>query len=209
MGIDTSVLNFVFGIRGLIAVVLALLAGVVALGIVIGCYVLQSLGLYRLASRRGIKHPWLAWLPIGNIWILGSLSDQYSYVAQGLVRNRRKVLLWLSAGIFLLMSAFLGTCLGWSLGLLAKAADGVALDILSLASLGWMLVYGWVFFVLGLVSAIFQYICLYNLYSSCAPEYKLLCMVLSILFPMAAPILIFAFSKRDDGMPPRKDTFPE
>ena len=43
-------------------------------------YVLQSLGAYTVAKRRGIHHPWLAWLPIGNVWIWGSISDQYQYV---------------------------------------------------------------------------------------------------------------------------------
>lgn len=37
-------------------------------------YILQSLGLYTVAKRRGINNPWLAWLPIGNVWILGSIQ---------------------------------------------------------------------------------------------------------------------------------------
>ena len=46
------------------------------------CYILLSLGLYTLAKRRYIDRPWLAWLPIGNLWILGCLADQYRKVVQ-------------------------------------------------------------------------------------------------------------------------------
>ena len=56
------------------------------------CYVLQSYGLYTIANRRGIRNSWLAWVPVGNMWILGSISDQYQYVAKGKVKNRRKLL---------------------------------------------------------------------------------------------------------------------
>ncbi len=38
-------------------------------------YVLFSLGLYTVAKRRMINHPWLSWIPVANIWILGSLSE--------------------------------------------------------------------------------------------------------------------------------------
>ena len=44
-----------------------------ALGIVL--YVLMSVGLYRLATNAGIENAWLAWIPIGNLYIMGRLID--------------------------------------------------------------------------------------------------------------------------------------
>jgi hypothetical protein len=41
------------------------------LGIVM--YILASLGLYKLAVNRRLENPWLAWIPIGNLYILGKL----------------------------------------------------------------------------------------------------------------------------------------
>ncbi len=29
-------------------------------------YILSSLGFYTLAKRRGIRHPWLSWIPVAN-----------------------------------------------------------------------------------------------------------------------------------------------
>ena len=43
----------------------------------IAAYVLTSWALYTIADRRGIKNPWLSWIPVVNCWIIGSLSDQY------------------------------------------------------------------------------------------------------------------------------------
>ena len=62
----------------------------------IAIYVLSSLSLYTIAQRRSIHNPWLAWLPIGNLWILGCISDQYRYVALGQEKSKRKVLLVLN-----------------------------------------------------------------------------------------------------------------
>lgn len=38
-------------------------------------FVFTAVALYTLAKNRGIRHPWLAWIPVANVWILGSLSD--------------------------------------------------------------------------------------------------------------------------------------
>ena len=43
----------------------------------IAMYVLSAWGMYTIANRRGIHRPWLAWIPVANMWILGSISDQY------------------------------------------------------------------------------------------------------------------------------------
>ena len=65
-----------------------------ALGI--AAYVLLGLGLFALAKNRRIQNPWLAWIPVGNLWLLGCISDQYQYVVNGQVTNKRKALLVLN-----------------------------------------------------------------------------------------------------------------
>lgn len=44
-----------------------------AFGILV--YVLQSLGFYTMAKNRNIPNPWLAWIPYGNLYLLGELID--------------------------------------------------------------------------------------------------------------------------------------
>jgi len=41
--------------------------------VVLAGYVLTSLGLMTMAKNKGIENPWLAWIPIGNMWILGQI----------------------------------------------------------------------------------------------------------------------------------------
>jgi len=39
----------------------------------IGSYVLAALGLYTMAKRRNIENPWVAWIPVAQMYILGKL----------------------------------------------------------------------------------------------------------------------------------------
>jgi hypothetical protein len=39
----------------------------------IAMYILAALGLYKLATNRNIENPWLAFVPIANLYILGLL----------------------------------------------------------------------------------------------------------------------------------------
>lgn len=56
------------------AVLGAFLLVLVLIGI--GMYILMSLGLYGMAMNKGLENPWLAWIPIGNLYILGKLIPE-------------------------------------------------------------------------------------------------------------------------------------
>ena len=58
----------------------------------IALYVLQALGLYAIAQRRGIARAWLAWVPIGNLWLLASIADDFKQKTRG---KKRKLRYWL------------------------------------------------------------------------------------------------------------------
>lgn len=174
-----------------------LVIGLLAVAFGIACYVLESLGMYTIAKRRGIHNPWLAWIPVGNVWILGSISDQYQYVVKGRVRNRRKVLLGLCIGSVVLavisIPAYVGMAVSEVLG------NGTLST-----GLGAVFVVNQLLTAVGIVAAVFQYIAYYDLYMSCNPENAVLYLVLSILFSVAMPFFIFFSRKKDLGMPPRK-----
>lgn len=42
----------------------------------LGFYILKSLGLYALANNRGIENPWLAWIPVADLYIMGMLVGE-------------------------------------------------------------------------------------------------------------------------------------
>ena len=183
--------------------------GIYALVIVLGIvsYVLECLGVYTIAQRRGIKHEWLAWLPYGHLWILGSISDQYQYVKLGQVTNGRKVMVGLEIAKTVLGLGVLGIYIKMvldvmSTGLMNPAMMDVEQFILPIVLMALCGLAGW---VLNIILIVFRYISLYNLFASCRPKAKVAFILLSILLGFTEPFLVFACRKKDGGMPPRKD----
>ena len=162
-------------------------------------YVFSCLSMYTIAKRRGILNPWLAWIPIGNACILGSLSDQYQYVAKGKIRNRRAVLLGLNIAIVALLIPFVIVEFMLLLSVESSAAAGVA-------SLIVILVFYLVYFALAIVNMVFYYIALYDLYCSCNPDNAVMFLVLGIFISVTQPFFMFACRNKDLGMIPAKQS---
>lgn len=90
----------------LAGVFLTVLGIVSALGLLL--YVLQAWSVYTIARRRGIRKPWLAWIPVAGVWTVGSIADQYQYVVNRRVQSSRKVLLGLTIGICAMVVLYMG-----------------------------------------------------------------------------------------------------
>jgi len=167
-------------------------------------YVLHSLGLFSIAKRRGIRHPWLAWIPVANVWVLGSISDQYQYVAKGMVRNRRKVLLGLTIATYALLIPFWIVYFSFLGQFVSSTFQGMApADILAPAML--LLLISLVMLVVAVIQTVFAYIAYYDLFTSSRPNSAVVFLVLGILFSFLLPYFVFACRKKDDGMPPRRE----
>ena len=190
------------------AIALILIAGfyLLILGFSILTYVLQSLGMYTIAQRRCINHPWLAWVPYGNLWILGSIADQYQYVSLGKVKNRRKVLLGLQIAYTVLALAMFGIGVYVAVQVLMEGGN-VPVYIVehTFKPLGFaMLLIDVAIVILAILLTVYQYVCLYNLFASCAPDNKVVFLLLCIFLSVTQPFLVFACRKKDRGMPPRR-----
>lgn len=177
----------------------------------IASYVLTSLALYTIAQRRGIHKPWLAWIPVANCWLLGSLSDQYRYVVKGENKSKRKFLLALS-----IADVILGITIGvMAVVMVVKAVFGIS-DYASDEAIARAIL-GPVMSVLGLciplfgvsiAYAIIRYMALYDIYKSLDPGNCVLFLVLSILFGVTEPFFLFFNRNKDLGMPPRRQSPP-
>ena len=178
----------------------------------ITCYVLGALGLYTIAKNRGLNHAWLSWLPFGDHWILGSISDQYQSVAHGKVQSRRKVLLFLQIGVTVLggvVFAFLGKMLVDAIGMaiqydsMGSFSEERMIEAFltgTFRSLGFAVIMG----IVSIVLTVFRYIAYYNLFKSCDPNNAVLYTVLAILIPVTLPFFVFFSRKKEGGMPPRR-----
>ena len=177
----------------------------------IAAYVLTAWALYTIAERRGIKNPWLSWIPVVNCWIVGSLSDQYRYVVKGEVKNKRKTLLILniiSAVIALgLVIAGLVMAFQTATSLFGfSVTTGGSLDFLDTALGMVMTGLAMAVPILGLHIAIkvVRFMAMYDIYTSCTPKNNVIFLVLSIFFPITEPFFLFFTRDKDEGMPPRK-----
>ena len=205
MGITSEIAGAAAGMFVVMMVVYLL-----GFGISIAAYVLQSLGYYTIAQRRGIKHPWMAWVPLLNLWILGSISDQYRYVARGQIRNRRKVLLGVAIGMAVCCVALFAAYIVMMFNMLSNIdmintmvpEQMLSAMTGSFVTLG---IVGFVSWVLAILLTVFQYVCLFDLYASCSPDNKVIFLVLSILINVTLPVFVFVCRKKDGGMPPRKE----
>lgn len=196
MSFDTS-LNFNGdGVMAVMAV-LVLVIWLVMLAFCVVSYVLLARGLQVIARRRGIRKPWLAWIPVVQAWTLGSISDQYQYVVKGKIRSRRKVLLGLSIAIAAAVAVTDVVGIVMTSGHMNETA-GILLFLLF-----WLCTFG-----TGIVYAVFFYIALYDLYVSCDPGNGVLYLVLSIVLNVTQPFFVFACRKKDLGMPRRKEPQP-
>ena len=170
-----------------------LLTGGVAPLVSIAIYVFTALSLYTIAKRRGIACPWLAWVPVANLWLLGSLSDQYRYLTQGQIKHKRiSLLVW--KGVSWVLT---GSIVGAVIAAFAGASVGAVLMVLCLAL---------VVACAAVVYVVLYFMALYDVYASCDPQNAAVYLVLSIFFRFLVPIFLFVSRNLEKGMPPRKES---
>ena len=87
---------------GVLAVVLVVF--LIALGVIVTIYVLGAFGAYRLAKRRGMQNAWLAWLPVGQEYILGKMSDGISAEDPPYQKKGWWIAYPIISGVYLLLS---------------------------------------------------------------------------------------------------------
>ena len=185
-------------------------------------YILQAWALYTIAERRGIKKPWLAWIPVVNVWILGSISDQYQYVVKRQVKNKRKVLLGMEIAataiiiflvVYLIVALFSGILmmgpppseemLPTEPEITRDVIVGLLVLILSAIPL----------IVLGIIHTVFFYMAMYDVFCSCEPKnstmYLVLSLVGNVVVSGACCIFLMLCKDKDLGMPPRKPEIVE
>ena len=192
---------------GALVTIIDLITSSISFLLSVGTYVLTALGLYTIAQRRGINKPWLAWIPVVNVWTLGCISDQYRYVVKGEKKSKRKVLIGLNIAqavcvlvFFVLMIVMIVDVAGMAM---ANPSEQEIITAV-LGSMGGMLLMFIPMVGISLATTIITYMALYDVYTSCDPKNNVTFLVLSILFSITQPFFIFFSRKKDLGMPPRR-----
>ena len=181
-------------------------------------YVFMAIGMYAIAKRRGIRRPWLAWVPFGNTWLLGCISDQYRYVARGQEKSRRKVMLGLDIGMFASGAVAIGLLVYALINFFrAFGSETITDDAVYMTQVLSPLMIAMILCLvmsgLAIALLVITYIALYDLFRSSDPAratvYLMLSIVLSIVGVGGIVQAIFVFNCRgkDFGMPPRQGQF--
>lgn len=196
----------------------------------VAAYVLHAMGLYTIAKRRGFERPWLAWVPVGRSFLLGSISDQYIRDRKYRCRSNGKLLACSEALVYIAIVAvllcgliLLGTIKGYLeytsayenyqqnwyyfylQGIHYTGKQKVTLNEVQ----KWLTLLEYLcnaLVVVSLVYTILNYKMCYDLFASCRPDLKVVFLVLSILFPVTLPFFVFACRKHDLGMEDKTDT---
>ena len=173
----------------------------------IALYVLRAVGIYTIAKRRGINHPWMSWIPVVDLWVLGCISDQFQYVVKGKDRNKRKWMLGLSIAVAVVYIVFF-VILGVTISrVIVTAAGGMGADAILEAILDpvtAMLICIIPMVALSIAVVVIRYVAMYDLFTSCNPQNNVLFLVLSIFFNVTEPFFVFFNRNGDEGMPPRR-----
>lgn len=168
------------------------------------CYVFTSLALYAMAKRRGLRYYGLAWVPVANAWIMGSLADQFDNFQCGKNVHLRWVLFIGTAFLYVMdiATTILGSDYLQEQILYAGGQGHYVIEIIVLL----------IFWGLLITYVVFYLMALHKLYYSANPKNKTTFLVLSIFFPVS-PFFLFANRNKDLGMidpatlPPFGDNF--
>ena len=171
-----------------------------AFALAIVSYVLGSVSMYRIAKRRGIHNAWLAWIPLANCWLLGSISDHYQYVAKQKVTKRRRTLLILEIALVVAYIAFIVSMFATLFSLDYAPTDEQGLGMILFMFLGMAILAG-----VAIAAMVFVYLTYFDLFRSCRPQNEVLFLILGIFVPITLPFFVFACSAYDYGMPPKRD----
>ena len=195
----------VFYVIMVLLLVISLEAALLAFCVV--AYVLEGKTLSAIARRRSIEKPWLAWVPVGSSWLLGAISDQYRYVVHGQVRNRRKLLPWLIAALYAVITVFFVILGIWMVASISAAVTSGEEAFLSVYLRGFIAIYLFmlVYIGIGAVASVFQYMAYYDLFRSCEPKKSLVYLLVSIFTAYPLPFFLYSCRNNDLGMPPRTD----
>ncbi len=167
------ILNLVSsGLEAIILVLGTILIIVFLIGLVM--YLLQSIGLYKIGQRAGIQNSWLAFIPPFNLYIMGKVlgPDRVRFLGQNITNP--EVLMPLTPFIMGAIAPFTST---------ASGGVGALLYL--------------IFLVVNILGAIFLLVCNYQFLKMFKGDSAKLLFVVSIIFPIVWPFIIFSMRNSD------------
>lgn len=185
--------------------------GAIAVSAVIGIaiYLLESISVYKMAKSAEIKNPWLAFIPVANDWVFGTLAEKYKK-KNGTKSARFGIILPVLEGIVLIEAIALTIFTVISV----KEITGYALDAVNTSaemapeqfmSLIPVIILYFALIAVAIAYALVFFIALWRVYSSFDKSNATLYIVLSVVFTISVPIILFIIRNRKPEFDPHNN----
>lgn len=185
--------------------------GAIAVSAVIGLaiYLLESISVYKMAKSAEIKNPWLAFVPVANDWVFGTLAEKYKK-KNGTKSARFGIILPVLEGIVLIEAIALTIFTVISV----KEITGYALDAVNTSaemapeqfmSLIPVIILYFALIAVEISYAVVFFIALWRVYSSFDKSNATLYIVLSVIFTISVPIILFIIRNRKPEFDPHNN----
>ena len=187
--------------------------GAIAVSAVIGIaiYLLESISVYKMAKSAEVKNPWLAFVPVANDWVFGTLAEKYKK-KNGTKSARFGIILPVLEGIVFIESIALTIFTVISI----KEITGYALDAVNTSSemapeqfmsLIPVIILYFALMAVAIAYAVVFFIALWRVYSSFDKSNATLYIVLSVVFTISVPIILFIIRNRKPEFDPHVPYF--
>lgn len=185
--------------------------GAIAVSAVIGIaiYLLESISVYKMAKSAEVKNPWLAFIPVANDWVFGTLAEKYKK-KNGTKSARFGIILPVLEGIVFIESIALTIFTVISI----KEITGYALDAVNTSaemapeqfmSLIPVIILYFALMAVAIAYAVVFFIALWRVYSSFDKSNATLYIVLSVVFTISVPIILFIIRNRKPEFDPHNN----
>ncbi len=157
-------------------------------------YIISSIAFFRIARKRGVSNPWLAWIPIAKTWIFGSIVDNFES-EKGSKRKFRVILLTLSLVISALAILAVIVLVVYSV-IIAFSSNSIPTGDEDIA---FLISYFVVVLPLSFIAMAYyavDIICLYKIHENIYSEKSVKYVIVSFLVPLGRSICLFKNSKR-------------
>lgn len=192
---------------GIVFIVIWLFVMLITSGINILFYILNGLGVSRMAKSLGVAKPSGAFVPIYRMKILGDVAEESAVRNNSKRRSYGRILLGLYIGymavfvIFYILMFVLAVVVGRT-AIFGTSADEVTIGIAAMIIVLFMIMFCFAVFALAIIYAVFYYMALYQIYKCFSPEVAVLWLLLSIFVQPAQMVLMLILSKNAPAPPP-------
>lgn len=185
--------------------------GAIAVSAVIGIaiYLLESISVYKMAKSAEIKNPWLAFIPVANDWVFGTLAEKYKK-KNGVKSARFGIILTVLSVIELVCSAVMlvfmiivtKNILDMAYGAVENSTEVTPEQLAALIPI--IIIY-FVLIAVSMAYLIVTYIAMWRIYASFDKANATLYIVLSVLFSISSPIILFIIRNRKPEFDPHNN----